>query len=55
MNLVHDAVYCDVPKTEAEDVAELVSNTMIQVGEEVTEGYVKFATDKKIGRSWADV
>jgi uracil-DNA glycosylase family 4 len=55
VNLVHDAVYCDVPKTEAEDVAELVSNTMIQVGEEVTEGYVKFATDKKIGRSWADV
>jgi DNA polymerase I-like protein with 3'-5' exonuclease and polymerase domains len=55
VNLVHDAVYCDVPIDEAEDVANLVSKTMIAVAEEVTEGYVKFATDKKIGRSWADV
>lgn len=51
-NLVHDAVYCDVPKDEAEDVANLVSETMIAVGEEITEGYVKFQTEGKIGRSW---
>lgn len=54
-NLVHDAIYADVPKDEAEEVADIISRTMIEVGEEVTEGYVKFATAKKIGRSWADV
>jgi DNA polymerase I-like protein with 3'-5' exonuclease and polymerase domains len=55
VNLVHDAVYCDVPKEEAEYTRDLVSKTMIEVGEEVTGGYVKFATEGKIGRSWADV
>jgi DNA polymerase I-like protein with 3'-5' exonuclease and polymerase domains len=55
VNLVHDAVYCDVPKEEAEYTRDLVSKTMIEVGEEVTEGYVKFNTEGKIGRSWADV
>lgn len=55
VNLVHDAIYADHPKDEAEEVRDLISRTMIQVGEEVTEGYVRFATDGKIGRSWADV
>jgi len=55
VNLVHDAIYADHPIDEAEEVRDLISKTMIQVGEEVTEGYVRFATDGKIGRSWADV
>jgi len=52
VNLVHDAIYADHPHSEAEEVRDLISKTMIQVGEEVTEGYVRFATDGKIGRSW---
>ena len=55
VNLVHDAIYADHPIDEAPQVRDLISKTMIQVGEEVTEGYVRFATDGKIGRSWADV
>ena len=54
-NLVHDAIYCDVIKEEAEYTRDLVAKTMIEVGEEVTEGYVKFAAEGKIGRTWADV
>ena len=55
VNLVHDAIYADHPKDEAEDVRDLISNVMVQVGEELTDGYVRFAVVGKIGRSWADV
>lgn len=55
VNLVHDAIYADVLIEDAERTANLISQVMIEVAEEVTEGYVRFATDKKIGRSWADV
>ena len=55
VNLVHDAIYADVPKDEAEDVRDLISRVMVEVGEEITEGYVRFAAEGKIGRSWADV
>lgn len=55
VNLVHDAIYADVPEEEAETTAALISKVMIEVAEEVTEGYVKFATEGKIGNSWADV
>jgi uracil-DNA glycosylase family 4 len=55
VNLVHDAIYADVPKEEAIPTRDLIARTMIEVAEEVTEGYVKFAAEGKIGRSWADV
>jgi uracil-DNA glycosylase family 4 len=55
VNLVHDAIYADVLKEDAEKVRDLIARTMIEVAEEVTEGYVKFAAEGKIGRSWADV
>jgi len=55
VNLVHDAIYADVPKDEAEEVRDLIARVMVEVGEEVTEGYVRFAAEGKIGRSWADV
>jgi DNA polymerase I-like protein with 3'-5' exonuclease and polymerase domains len=52
VNLVHDAIYADVLKEDAEKVRDLIARTMIEVAEEVTEGYVKFAAEGKIGRSW---
>jgi uracil-DNA glycosylase family 4 len=55
VNLVHDAIYANVRKDQANDVANLISRVMIETGERVTENYVKFATDQKIGHSWADV
>lgn len=55
INLVHDAIYAEVPHDEAAEVAELISKVMIATGEEVTESYVKFATDAKIGATWANV
>jgi uracil-DNA glycosylase family 4 len=55
VNLVHDAIYADVPRDEAEQVRDLIVRVMVETGEEVSEGYVKFAADGKIGRSWADV
>jgi DNA polymerase I-like protein with 3'-5' exonuclease and polymerase domains len=55
VNLVHDAIYADVPKEDAIPTRDLIARTMIEVAEEVTEGYVKFAAEGKIGRSWADV
>lgn len=55
VNLVHDAIYANVLREDAQRTVDLISKVMIEVGEEVTEGYVKFATDQKIGYSWADV
>ena len=55
VNLVHDAIYADVPIEEAEYTRDLIARVMVEVAEEVTEGYVKFAAEGKIGGSWADV
>jgi DNA polymerase I-like protein with 3'-5' exonuclease and polymerase domains len=55
INLVHDAIYADVPEDEAAATRDLISRVMIEVGEEVTEGYVRFATEGKIGTSWDQV
>jgi uracil-DNA glycosylase family 4 len=55
INLVHDAIYADVPEDEAPATRDLISSVMIEVGEEVTEGYVRFATEGKIGTSWDQV
>jgi uracil-DNA glycosylase family 4 len=55
VNLVHDAIYADVPKEEAPTTRDLIARVMVEVAEEVTEGYVRFAAEGKIGRSWADV
>jgi DNA polymerase I-like protein with 3'-5' exonuclease and polymerase domains len=55
VNLVHDAIYANVLKDKAQETADLISRVMIETGERVTEGYVRFGTDQKIGHSWADV
>lgn len=55
VNLVHDAIYAEASPREAPAVAELMSSVMIQVAEELVDGYVKFATDAKIGTNWAEV
>jgi uracil-DNA glycosylase family 4 len=55
VNLVHDAIYAEATPDEAPEVAELMSKTMIQVAEELVDGYVRFATDQKIGTNWAEV
>lgn len=55
INLVHDAIYADVLEEEAERTRDLISRVMIETGERVTEGYVRFATEGKIGTSWDQV
>lgn len=55
VNLVHDAIYAEVPPDEAEEVMALVSRVMIETGEELVDGYVRFATEGHSGRTWADV
>jgi uracil-DNA glycosylase family 4 len=55
VNLVHDAIYAESTPEEAPAVAELMSKIMIQVAEELVDGYVKFSTDAKIGTNWAEV
>jgi uracil-DNA glycosylase family 4 len=55
VNLVHDAIYANVLKEQADEIANLISRVMIETGERITECYVRFGTDQKIGHSWADV
>lgn len=55
VNLVHDALYAEVLPDEVDEVITLMDRVMVETGEEVTEGYVKFKTDAKVGERWSDV
>lgn len=54
-NLVHDSVLAECHKDDAEEVQQIMEKHMIDSANELVEGYVKFDTDTKIGRSWAEV
>lgn len=54
-NLIHDAILAEHPEDEAPEVAKLMDKVMVSVAEDITSGYVKFATDCKIGKAWSDV
>jgi uracil-DNA glycosylase family 4 len=55
VNLVHDALYAEASPDEVDDIIALMDRIMVETGEEVTEGFVKFKTDHKIGDRWSDV
>lgn len=55
VNLVHDALYAEASPDEVDEVITLMDKVMVETGEEVTEGFVKFRTDHKIGDRWSDV
>jgi len=55
VNLVHDAIYAEATPDEAPEIAQLISRVMVETGEELTENYVKFGTDAKVGHNWAEV
>jgi uracil-DNA glycosylase family 4 len=54
-NLIHDAILVEAPRNRAEDVAQLMQKIMEEEGNKLTNGYVRFATEATIGRSWGDV
>lgn len=55
VNLVHDALYAEASPDEVDEVIALMDRVMVETGEEITEGFVKFRTDHKIGDRWSDV
>lgn len=55
VNLVHDALYAEALPDEVDEVITLMDKIMVSTGEEITEGYVKFKTDAKVGKRWSDV
>jgi len=55
VNLVHDAIYAEATPDEAPEIAQLISRVMVETGEELTENYVRFDTDAKVGHNWAEV
>lgn len=54
-NLVHDSILAECEQDEVNDVAQLLSSTMVGTAEEVTEGYVKFAVDVEVGTRWGEL
>jgi DNA polymerase-1 len=54
-NLVHDAILAEAHRDEAQEVQARIQFHMAQVGKEITDDYVNFDTDGKIGMSWAEV
>lgn len=53
-NLVHDSIMAECDKSEVREVSHLLSTTMVETAELITEGYVKFAVDVETGTSWGD-
>jgi DNA polymerase I-like protein with 3'-5' exonuclease and polymerase domains len=54
-NLIHDAILAEAAPDEAGEVRSLIQKHMADVGREVTDNYVNFDTDGKIGTSWDQV
>lgn len=54
-NLVHDNIMVECHQDKAEEVGQLMSDVMVAHGEKLVGGYVKFATDITIGKSWGEV
>jgi uracil-DNA glycosylase family 4 len=54
-NLIHDAILVEAPANRADEVAVLMQQIMEEEGNRLTNGYVRFATEATIGRSWGDV
>ena len=55
VNLVHDALYGEAAPDEVDEVITLMDRIMVETGEEVTEGYVRFRTDAKVGKRWSEL
>jgi uracil-DNA glycosylase family 4 len=55
VNLIHDAILAEVSPDEAEEVGELMDRVMCEVAREITDGYVEFRTDWKVGKNWLEV
>lgn len=55
VNLVHDALYVEARPDEADDIASVMDSVMCGVADEITGGYVNFATDYHVGSRWSDV
>jgi uracil-DNA glycosylase family 4 len=54
-NLVHDNIMVECHQDKAQEVGQLMSDVMVAHGEKLVGGYVKFATDITIGKSWGEV
>lgn len=55
VNLVHDAIYAEATPDEAPEMMTLISKVMIESGEELVDGYVRFATEAHSGHDWSQV
>jgi DNA polymerase-1 len=55
VNLVHDALYVEARPDEADEVALVMDRVMVGVADELTGGYVRFATDYHVGDRWSEV
>lgn len=54
-NLVHDAIMVECAETDAERVTARLSDFMLQSADEAVDGYVKFAVDASVGKSWGEL
>jgi DNA polymerase-1 len=55
VNLVHDSIMVETLPNEADDIGKRMDEVMCGVADEVTGGYVRFATEHTVGRSWYDL
>lgn len=55
VNLVHDALYGEAAPDEVDEVIALMDKIMVDTGEEITQGYVRFRTDAKVGKRWSEL
>jgi|SRR5690349_31894 len=54
-NIVHDSILSECAPRDAERVGSVMDQRMLESAEAIVQGYVKFATESKIGTSWGEV
>jgi DNA polymerase-1 len=54
-NIVHDSILAECKESDAEEVAKTMNDVMVEKAKVVVGDYITFATETKVGRSWADV
>lgn len=54
-NIVHDSILAECHEDDAEEVSSILNEEMLNAAYDVVGAYVKFATEVKVGKSWAEV
>jgi DNA polymerase I-like protein with 3'-5' exonuclease and polymerase domains len=54
-NVIYDAILAECHESDADQVAKVMNQRMLEAADELTGGYVKFACESTVGNNWGAV